>query len=279
MQAIVVTQAHTTCRIDIHGQTTNIRQCGRGCQEIDPLTVEPTMPGELQGHLSLSDWERFRSEINTELGKITRVKQLMARAMCVCQIIFFVCFIGFAISGFSNVQNFGEGGGLSPFTFWIALPVVMVALFGVQWYGQQQAAAMLVRLRSIVADVSARHSHLTFVIRDEFFYNSVSYYRNHRHHHHGARTQYIEVTIAATGGSTVPAVSVPSYPGAVPVVAATPVNVSKPLFGESVPVGQAIGSTSSTLEEALLQIDQLKNRGLLSEAEYQAKRAEIIARI
>jgi len=273
-------------RIDIYGQG------GNGCGASSSLTMQETMPAPLHGHMSPQDWQLFQEEMKAVLDPLSNVKKKQAVANMIFFCVFLVCFVGFAISGFSNVSSFA-GSGISPFYFWICIPICMLGFVAFQFYMRALAAAATDQIRAVVSTVSARHSTLTFHVRADMF---AAFHRHRR-----ARAQqiyYIEVSIS--GGFGVGGTFASHVVSGMPIAADMPpmvvpavaVDGSAPLVatavagdlvtGAAVINASAVGfapMSTEALEQSLQQIEVLHAAGLLTKAEYDAKRAEILARI
>lgn len=279
-------------RIEIHGQGEG---GGGACVNPPPLTVQHQMPIELQGRITTAEWTRIKDEINAVLLPLSKTRAIMrwvARAM---PFFFMIAFIAFALSGFSSVNS--RGGGVSPFVFWALFPIGMLLFAVGQVFAAQQAQQGMQKLREACSEISRRHADLTFHMRDDFAMGMVRVTVGRRGAMH-ARRQYIEVTLA---GGMVPMGAAMS----VPMAAATPVPLGGPAYGavpamvmaQPVPMAvpampavvvnvemtppvvaaQPVEETRLSLADSLEQLATMRDRGLLSEAEFDAKKKDLLA--
>jgi hypothetical protein len=215
--------------------------------------------------------------MRTVLEPLSAWKQRQAMSNMIYFVIIIVCFIAFAVSA---ATNFGSGGGSfgGSFYFWIAFPICMLCFVAFQFYVRAQASAAVDRIRQVVANLSRQHTSLTFNVRADMFAAM------HRRHTTVTQNYYIEVSIIGGGMATVPGQAVYTASSVTPVVSAV-VAGSTPLIGQPVtaaayPAAEyTMPTTPDQMQQSLQQIEQLYRSGLLSKPEYDAKRAEIIARI
>jgi len=239
--------------------------------------MQEDMPGVLQPYMSGQDWRQFHAEMKVVLDPLSAWKQRQAYANIAFLCLFVIAFIGFAVSGFTNVNSFG-GSGVSPFYFWIAFPICMLGFLAFQFYVRSQAQEAVDKIRRVVANVSRRHTALTFNVQADMFASL------HRRHTRVLQNYFIEVSILG-GQAAVPGQVVTVAANVVPAVAVEA--ATTPLMGLPVADSSAYAYAATSgmppsaeqVQQTLQQIDDLYRSGLLSKSEYDAKRAEVLARI
>lgn len=263
-------------RIEIYGQ--------HGLCDGADVTVARAMPAILEGRLSSSQWNKFCDDLDTALKPAAKMRKIMLGGMIVLPILFIVfgaaSFITFVIQSQNSFDDFPNNGGspnvLGSFIFLIIGAVVMFAGFGIlMCVAVKSRNSISAGMRKVCDETSARHPGVSFHVRYEsrlWSSGGYGYYDDgygHHHHHnnvHVSTTEYIEVYVAdaATNNNL-----------QVPLVTATvaPSVPPKTYYDPEAALGS--GEQKKTPAERMRELEQMK--GLLSDEEYQRKRAEIMS--
>ena len=215
--------------------------------------IDRTMPAVMSPYMSNYQWVGFCDKIDEAMAPINKLGKLtmigFAVTFAVFALVMIITFTSVS-TGFDDDDNFGSGGP-NVFVFF-ALPAAAIVLTGgLSCYTGYKAQQVLLEIEDICKETSAAHPRLSFHVRYDYHYR-----RNHNNHHSSSTsTQYIEVSICqdTTAMST--------------AVAAEPVVAGVPL----------VESTTTNLSPAERLAELEKVRHILSQEEYDNKRAEILA--
>ena len=264
-------------RIEIYGQ--------HGLCDGSDVTVARAMPAILEGRLSTTQWNKFCDDLDTALKPAAKMRKAMLITMIVLPIIFIVLtaisFITFAMQSQNSFNNFPNNNDppnvLGSFIFMIIGAVVTFGGIGILiCVASKTSNSISKELRKACDEMSARHVGISFHVRYESRLWSSGYggyggyddgYGYHRNDLHVSTTQYIEVYVADAGNNNLE----------VPIVTATTVAPSappKPYYDPEAALGSD-GQKKKSPAERMRELDQMK--GLLSDEEYQRKRAEIMS--
>lgn len=204
-------------------------------------------------------------------------------------------FILFASQSAKTVNSFGAEGNIvmAIIPFVLGMAIVMGGSIGFGCWASSVAGNVRQEMKKVCEETSGLHPGVSFHVRDEMrFWTSYggSYgggygggyggyndgYGGYRHGNvHSTTTNYIEVYVSSTASGAVQgyassgqnyiAPAAPSAPPKYPVAAAVESDV------QIIPAHQV----HNTPKERMRELDNL--RGLLTEDEYQTKRAEILS--
>ena len=243
------------------------------------------MPAILEGRLSTSQWNKFCDDLDTALKPAAKIRKAVLISMIVLPIIFIVLsaisFITFVMQSQNSFNNFPKNNDppnvLGNFIFMIIGAIVTFVGFGILMCVVVKSSNSISKeLRNVCDVMSAAHSGISFHVRYESRLWSSGYgggygyddgYGHHHHHHnvHVSTTQYIEVYVADAGNTNLD----------VPIVTATATAApSAPYYDPEAALGSGEQKKKSPAER-MRELDQMK--GLLSDEEYQRKRAEIMS--
>ncbi len=261
-------------RIEIYGQ--------RGPCDSSEVTVARAMPAILEGRMTNSQWNRFCDDLDTALKPAAKIRKAMLISMIVLPIIFIVM-TAITFMTFMVMSN--------SFIFVIIGAVIMFAGFGIlMCVVGKSRNSIETGLRKVCDETSARHSGLSFHVRYESRlwssggyvgggggYGGNGYYDNGYHDNiHVSTTEYIEVYVADAGNNAIiyDNLEVPIATATATAAQAAPSAPSKASYDPEIALGSGEEQRRSPAER-MRELDEMK--GLLSDEEYQRKRAEIMS--
>jgi len=279
-------------RIEIYGQ--------HGLCDGSDVTVARAMPAILEGRVSTSQWNRFCDDLDAALKPAAKMRKVMLGGMIALPITFVVftaiSFITFAMSSKKSFDNWDpwnndgpQDSAVGSFMFAIIGAIVLFAGFGILICVSVKSKNSISKgLRQVCDETSARHPGVSFHVRYEHRLWSSGwgghhggYYDDgfgHHHHHHNnvhvSTTEYIEIYVAdaANNNLEVPtATATAAIAQAIPVPSAPP----KTYYDPEAALGSGGGEKKKSPGERMRELDGM--RSLLSEEEYQRKRAEIMS--
>ena len=276
-----------SARIDIYGGQ-------HGLCNTNGITVSRTMPAILSSStISTIEWNTFCDQLDMALKPAATMKKVMMASMFILPVIFIIL----AITSFAS---FSSGGGGFGFTGFIIGAVVMFGGFALMAFVMMSARTKISSgLRKVCDETSAKHPDLSFHVRYETRiwgmngygygggYGGGGYYGGNRDVH-VSTTEYIEVYVNNTAANnttttTATATTIPTVNAvsATPAVQAYVVGVpSAPpkadIVDPEIPVVSGGGQPKKrSAEERMRELEGMKS--LLTEEEYQRKRAEILS--
>jgi hypothetical protein len=271
-------------RIEIYGQHS-------ACD--GSVTVARAMPAVLEGRLSTTQWNKFCDDLDEALKPAARMRKIFLAGMILLPIIFIALaafsFITFTISSKKQFDNFPNDDGFPPpqnnflgsFIFFIIGGVVLFAGFGIlSCVGIRSRNSISTGLRRVCDETSARHPGVSFHVRYESrlwrtsgYGGGVGHHGFHGHHDdhfghhqhvHVSTTEYIEVYVAGATNNFLPAATSVLVPSAPPAS-----------YDPELALGGGGAEKKKSAGERMRELDRMK--GLLTEEEYQRKRAEIMS--
>ena len=201
----------------------------------------------------------------------------MGVTMGVSLLLVIVGFVTFGALASKSVSSFGNSAnpviGMIPFG--LGMLLMILGTVGSSCYAASKSGEARNKMKKVCEETSALHQGISFHIRDEMRfmgYRGGSYnngYNNNGYNTGGYRsnnvdvlnTNYIEVYVAEAGEAT-PA---QGYFGPVSTIPRAPV----------LAVVEEANTNAKTPEERMRELQKMK--GMLTEDEYQAKRAEILS--
>lgn len=203
------------------------------------------------------EWEEFCEEIDTAMKPANRI-------MMISLGFFGLVFITFIISFIVTFVSFGSGDPFSnntPSFVIFALPAAMIGVCMLLFcYAAVVSTKARGEIQSVCTSTSQRQPRLSFHVRYERSYSSYHSHHHHGHHHHSSRTtQYIEVSIDQNQVT-------------IPIGTATEADIM--LGTTNVTTSTGAGTSAA---DRLAELENVRH--LLSPAEYDAKRAEIVSQL
>lgn len=259
----------TTGRIDINGQSNGCRQ---------ELSVSRSMPAIMENQMNQILWNQFCDEVDEALEPVNKAKKRLMTIMKLCGIFdVSMIILSFALfmSSFNNSSS-SSGGSAAflPFVFAVLSVFVMIPVN--MWWAVKFSNQGLADLGKVCDKASAQNPGISFHVREE------QHLRTQGNDVRVGRSNYIEVCVKsdAMTGTILPG-EMQSTPIA-KAMAIGPVASSVPAFNPAVVAAQPeldieSGTGKKSAAERMRSLDEMK--GLLTEEEYQRKRAEILSDI
>lgn len=255
------------------------------------------MPAILNGRLTDTQWTQFCDELDTELKPAVKMRKILIAGMILLPAVFIVMvvlsFISFSQAAKKQHDNFPtpsfnddqwrqppDNDFMGSFIYFIIGGVVLFVGFGILILVMTMSKNSISSgLRKVCDKYSAQHPGISFHVRyEQRLWTSGGYHSHHHGHHrnvHVSTTEYIEVYVAsdmATTDNNVVGGGEPSV-----VAQAFPIP-SAPMAGSDDPevaLGGSSDEQKPTAAQRMRELDRMK--GLLTEEEYQRKRAEIMS--
>ena len=228
------------------------------------------------GRMNQFAWNSFCEKMDEALKPIQKAKKVMVvgvgSTMAAALVLIIIGFVSFAVLGSKSVSSFGSGPSpaLGMIPFGIGMLLMVAGTCGSTVYASRKSGEARNEMKKVCEETSAMHPGISFHIRDQMVFmgysrrnygNNDGYGYNSGYDANYSHTNYIEVYV--TDGTSPAATGVQGYlaptsiPSAPPVVAAVAEGVVK------------------SPQERMRELEGM--RSMLTEDEYQAKRAEILS--
>ena len=230
------------------------------------------------GRMNQFAWNSFCEKMDEALKPIQKAKKVMVvgigSTMAAALVLIVVGFVSFAVLGSKSVSSFGSSPSpaLGMIPFGIGMLLMIAGSCGSSVYASRKSGEARNEMKKVCEETSAMHPGISFHIRDQMVFMGYSR-RNYGNNNNGyggynsgydanySHTNYIEVYVTdgtAPAATTATGVYIPptSMPSAPPVVAAVAEGIKSP-------------------QERMRELEGM--RSMLTEDEYQAKRAEILS--
>jgi len=240
-------------RIDIEG----LNSQGFSCQGPRPVQVQETMPAPLASSMNAVSWKGFTQSVNTAIEGPAQTIQKQQRCTCILFAIkigtFMTAFLSFPLGFLTAGITGGGSGGMGPnplfFLPFITWPICFIILFVLGCYSSGTMEQLKTNLRAELERQSRQNQGISFHLRED---QTVTY---------GHRRSHVQITywIEACSAGIVSAQAIAMPAGYVQLPGA--------------------GGSSANVSERLSNLEDLKRKMLISEAEYQSKRAEVLSMV
>jgi len=242
-----------SCRIDIE----NLNQGMPGpCTPLVEARLQRTMPEQLSAVMSEPTWQSFSAQVNAAIagpaGSMMRLQKVTGGIFALMIGTFFTAFLSVPLSAITNsaapMPLF-----LLPFLVW---PPSFIAIFVIGCRTSSIHQGLVNDLRNELDKQSKIIPGITFHLREEQFVT----YSGRGHHTH--MQHWIEALYAPPGGAIV-------VPGALVTPSAYALVPGSAVDG-------SLAGTSASIADRLANLEDLKQRLLISDKEYEYKREELL---
>jgi len=217
------------------------------------MQVQETMPAPLASSMKSVSWKGFTQSVNSAIEGPAQTIQKQRRCTCILFAImigtFMTAFLSFPLT-FLTAGLTGSMGPLPlfflPFITW---PICFIILFVLGCYSAGTTEQLKTNLRAELERQSRQVQGISFHLRED---QTVTY---------GHRRSHVQITywIEACSAGIVSAQAIAMPAGYVQLPGA--------------------GGSSANVSERLSNLEELKRKMLISEAEYQSKRAEVLSMV
>jgi len=266
-----------------------------GLCDTSEVSISRSMPAVMEGRLNDFAWKSFCDKMDDALKPIAEAKKIMAfgigGTMMISLIFIIVGFVTFGALASKSVSSFGEsttspmvGFGL----FGAGMVLMIVGIVASSFYASSKSGEARNKMKKVCEETSAMHPGISFHIRDEMRFMGYNnrYGNNGYNNGYGngynsnvqvSNTNYIEVYVTeGTAGEAniTQGYYAPSSVPSAPVMAVAEVDI---VVKPSAPVMAVaeVGCGVKNPEERMRELGKMKD--ILTEDEYQAKRAEILS--
>jgi len=217
------------------------------------MQVQETMPAPLASSMKTVSWKGFTQSVNSAIEGPAQTIQKQRRCTCILFAIMIGTFMTVFLSFPLTFLTAGLTGSMGPlplfFLPFITWPICFIILFVLGCYSAGTTEQLKTNLRAELERQSRQVQGISFHLRED---QTVTY---------GHRRSHVQITywIEACSAGIVSAQAIAMPAGYVQLPGA--------------------GGSSANVSERLSNLEELKRKMLISEAEYQSKRAEVLSMV